>query len=55
MNDFLIEMLVDSVELKSRSAQSGLTLPEWERFMDRSIQLLKDRRYYVSSHPEGYR
>lgn len=50
MNERLIEMLVDSIELKSRSAQSGLTFEEWKRFMERSIQLLNDRLYYVTSH-----
>jgi len=53
MNEPLIEMLVDSVELKSRAVQS-LTFEEWERFMERSIQVLKDRLYYVTSHRANY-
>lgn len=54
MNEKLIEMLVDSIELKSRTAQSGLTFEEWDRFMVRSIQVLNDRRYYLTSHRESY-
>lgn len=54
MNEALIEMLVESIEAKSRTAQSGLTFEEWDRFMERSIQVLKDRRYYLTSHRDSY-
>lgn len=54
MNEPLIEMLVDSMELKSRAAQSGLTFEEWDRFMERSILVLQDRRYYVTQHRDTH-
>ena len=47
--DDLVEMLVESIELRARSPRSALSHDDYQRFLSRAIVVLSDIRYYNAS------
>lgn len=47
----LMEMLVESIELRARTPKKALTNEDYLTFLDRAILVLSDMKYYAESHP----